>query len=103
LSSLNRISAARSASRCSLRGTVSPGIHAPVGARAPLFAQHGFNAQPESPDCARNDCGSNNLESQTLCLLDAFAPSAQMNEVSPQLDAILFLNAEGSQYGCNGL
>ena len=59
-----------------------------------LFAEHRFEAEPNGPDDAANNCGNDDLECQALRLFDALAPFAEMGEVSPQLFAILFLNAE---------
>src|SRR5690242_20456996 len=63
------------------------------------FAEHDLDAEPHCPKNACDDNRDRRLERKTLGLLDAFAPTPKVLEISAQLAAVFFFDTEGGQNG----
>src|ERR1700731_441598 len=66
------------------------------------FTEHDLEAEPHRADKPGDNDGDHGLEGIALRLLDALAPAPQMLKVRAQLLAILFLDPERGQDGCDG-
>jgi hypothetical protein len=86
------------------QGTACAGYETKSAAatRSVSFAEHRLDAEPDRTDKAGDDNSNHGLESITLRLLDAFAPTPQVLEIGANFSPVLFIYPERDQDGGYG-